>query len=113
MNIQPESRRQSRRTHPGARWGCDPRIQHHQRVSGGSLPRNAAAALPYIFRARALGLSSLWRDQAGVGDWLDRGLEYDSRLPLTESFGSPTSHAMVAAYAKADEPAILQLPENA
>ena len=71
-----------------------------------------AAALPYMVRARALLLSSLWDRHAGVAEWLDRGIEEVSRLPLTNSFGSQSFHGMVSAYASKEEPAINKLVEE-
>ena len=65
-----------------------------------------AAALPYMVRARALLLSSLWDRHDGVAEWLDRGIEKVSRLPLTDSFGSQSFHDMVSGYASLEEAAI-------
>ncbi len=71
-----------------------------------------AAALPYMFRARALGLWPLWDELGNVDPWLQRGETKVSRLPLTEIFGSESFHSMVAGYAGADAQAIRQLLEN-
>ena len=70
------------------------------------------AALPYMVSARALRLSPLWDALDNVAPWLDRGEKEVSRLPLTDIFGSPSFHAMVAGYADADEPAMRQLVET-
>jgi len=71
-----------------------------------------AAVLPYMVRARALGLSSLWNEHRRLAAWLDRGVEAVSRLPLTDVFGSSSFQDMVARYALADNEAIRQLLEN-
>jgi len=71
-----------------------------------------AAALPYTFRARALRLSPLWSAYDEVASWLERGEAEVSRLPLTDIFGSTSFHAMVAAYADAEEPAMRKLLES-
>jgi glutathione S-transferase len=71
-----------------------------------------AAALPYMVRARALLLSSLWDRHEGVAQWLDRGIEEVSRLPLTDIFGSQPFHDMVSGYASKDEQAISKLLED-
>jgi glutathione S-transferase len=71
-----------------------------------------AAALPYMVRARALRLSPLWDALDNVAPWLDRGEKEVSRLPLTDIFGSPSFHTMLAGYADADEPAMRQLVET-
>jgi hypothetical protein len=51
----------------------------------------------------------LWDRQDGVAEWLDRGIEKVSRLPLTEIFGSQSFHDMVAGYASKEESAINKL----
>jgi glutathione S-transferase len=71
-----------------------------------------AAAIPYMVRARALRLSSLWDDQDGVAAWLDRGVEEASRLPLDDTFGSSSFDAMVAGHAATEEQAIRRLLET-
>ena len=68
-----------------------------------------AAALPYMVRARALLLSSLWDRRDGVAQWLDLGIEKVSRLPLTDSFGSQSFHDMVLGYASKEVPSINKL----
>lgn len=68
-----------------------------------------AAALPYIVRARALRLAPLWEDQPGIGAWLDRGIAEVGRLPLADTFGSPSFDPMVASYAERERNSIAQL----
>lgn len=70
-----------------------------------------AAALPYMYRARALRLAPLWDALDKVTPWLERGEAEVSRLSLTEIFGSESFHEMVAGHADAEAPAIRQLLE--
>lgn len=79
---------------------------------GDSFTLADAAAIPYLFRARALRLAPLWDGHAAVAAWLERGEAEASRLQLTDVFGSPDFHAMVAAYADAEEHAIRQQLET-
>lgn len=71
-----------------------------------------AAALPYMYRARALRLASLWDALDNVTPWLQRGEAEVSRLPLTEIFGSASFHEMVAGHADAAAADIGQLLEK-
>ena len=71
-----------------------------------------AAALPYMVRAQALRLSPLWDTYPGVAVWLERGLEEVSRLPLDDTFGSPSFHVMVAKYAATDKESMMLILES-
>lgn len=78
-------------------------------LAGANFSLADAAALPYMVRTRALLLSSLWYRHDAVAEWLDRGIEEVSRLPLTDIFGSQSFHDMVSDYASKEEPAINKL----
>ncbi|MDJ0926868.1 MAG: glutathione S-transferase family protein [Gammaproteobacteria bacterium] len=67
-----------------------------------------AAALPYMFRARALHLTPLWDDQPELAAWLERGLAHAEVLPLEDVWGSASFHAMVARHADAADHDIQQ-----
>ena len=60
-----------------------------------------AAALPYMFRARALHLAPLWENKPELVAWLDRGLAHAEALPVEDIWGSESFHAMVARHADA------------
>ncbi|UCG72043.1 MAG: glutathione S-transferase family protein [Chromatiales bacterium] len=73
----------------------------HDWLAGDHYSLADAAALPYMFRARALHLAPLWAEQGKVATWLDRGLEHASRLRLSDTWGSESFHAMVADHVNA------------
>ena len=81
----------------------------HDWLAGSRYSLADAAALPYMFRARALNLAPLWEAEGRVTAWLDRGLEHAARLPLTDIWGSESFHAMVAGHADAAAAEIQQL----
>lgn len=91
---------------------CTAALGERPWLAGDDFTLADAAALPYMVRARALRLSSLWDALDNVAPWPDRGEKQVSRLPLTDIFGSPSFHTMVAGYADADEPALRQLVET-
>jgi len=84
-------------------------LGRQQWLAGDEFSLADAAALPYMVRARALGLYPLWDGHERVAQWLHRGVDWVSRLPLTDIFGSASFHSMVAGYAAAEEEAIGQL----
>jgi len=81
----------------------------HAWLAGDKYSLADAAALPYMVRARALQLSSLWAERGEVAAWLERGLEHASGLGLSDVWGSPSFHAMVANYANTAAQEIQQL----
>jgi glutathione S-transferase len=72
----------------------------HRWLAGSRYSLSDAAAIPYIFRSRALGLESLWVERKNVVAWLDRALEHSEHLKLQDPWGSPSFHAMVANHAR-------------
>jgi glutathione S-transferase len=65
-----------------------------------------AAAVPYMIRAQALGLTPLWAARPAVGAWLQRAIDHAQALPVGEVFGSDAFHAMVADYAAQEAPGV-------
>jgi glutathione S-transferase len=84
-------------------------LAKHTWLAGDSYSLADAAAVPYMVRARALHLSTLWADRGEVAGWLDRALAHASRLPLTDPWGSPGFHAMVTGHANAADEEIREL----
>lgn len=81
----------------------------HEWLAGDEYSLADAAALPYMVRARALKLSPLWAERGEVAAWLERGLEHASGLGLSDVWGSPSFHAMVARDANTAAQEIQQL----
>jgi glutathione S-transferase len=76
-------------------------LTRHKWLAGSEYSLADAAALPYFYRARALGLDALWLERAEVTAWLDRALGHTALLQLSDPWGSPPFHSMVAKYAHA------------
>ena len=60
-----------------------------------------AAAIPYLYRARALQLDALWAEFPAVTRWLERGIANAEGLALEEPFGSASFRDMVERHADA------------
>lgn len=82
-------------------------------LAGDAFSLADAAAVPYMVRARALRLGSLWDEHGAVEEWLDHAVESVARLPLDGVFGSKKFHEMVADYADQESGAIARLLDAA
>jgi len=71
-----------------------------------------AAAVPYVFRIRALRLSPLWEDKPHVTSWLDRAVVRAESLGLENPWGSSSFASMVAKYSEQALPQINKLLKN-
>lgn len=68
-----------------------------------------AAAVPYVFRIRALGLSLFWEDKPNVASWFDRAAARAESLGLDNPWGSASFERMVAKYSEQAQPQISKL----
>ncbi|MEX2489030.1 MAG: glutathione S-transferase family protein [Pseudomonadales bacterium] len=71
-----------------------------------------AAALPYIFRARAINVDGLWEERANFQSWLTRGIDRVENLALDEPWGSASFHEMVAHHADSETKEIQKMVKS-
>lgn len=77
----------------------DAHLGDHPWLAGDEFSLADAAALPYIFRTRAIALDGLWNGRPNFQSWLARGIERVDNLTLEEPWGSTSFHQMVAQHA--------------
>jgi glutathione S-transferase len=76
----------------------DEALQQGPWLAGETFSLADAAAAPYIVRAKALNLSSLWDNKAGIARWLEHVQERVARNDLTEPWGSASLQDLIARH---------------
>lgn len=72
-----------------------------------------AAAIPYMLRIKNLGLESLWSEQPGLQDWMDKTIARVDSYGLSDAWGSRGFHEMVGNYVEKSKTEIENLIGNA
>lgn len=80
-----------------------------QWLAGSAFSLADAAAVPYMVRARALKLGGLWRDKAGIDNWLARAVDKGNSYPLDNPWGSNSFREVVEKCASDDSAEIEKL----
>lgn len=78
-------------------------------LAGDAFTLADAAAIPYMVRADAIGLATLWRDKPNIQAWFQRAVGRGDNYELDEPWGSASFHAVVANHASAALPKLQKL----
>jgi glutathione S-transferase len=87
----------------------DQALSEHAWLAGPQFSLADAAAIPYMVRAQALRLGSLWEERPRVNTWFEQTIKRTADLQLEEIWGSISFAAMVAEHALADAKEIERL----